>query len=130
MTPLAVEASIQARKQEQKVAGQAKHLALLTLCRAAAQARGEEEGAALCRDAERRFLEDHLEPTLSSFARHVEEREPGGALAAVARMAEGTAKVHAEAVGARLEGPPAPAAGGDARRGPDSGAMESEELVA
>jgi hypothetical protein len=102
---LAVQAAIESREREDRVAGQAEHLSLLALKRAAADERGEAECVAFCRIAERRFLEDHLGRSLPSFARHVEEREPAGALAAAARLAEGTARVHAEAVGARMGRP-------------------------
>lgn len=100
---LAVQAAIEAREREERVADHAEVLSFLALRRAAADEQGEEERVALCRDAERRFLEDHLGRSLPPFARHVEDREPAGALAAVARLASGMARVHAEAVGARME---------------------------
>ena len=100
-----VDVSRVARERCDHVAVEAEFVAFVALKRALAGERGEAERAAVCRDAERRFLEDHLGRFLPSFARRVGEKEPGGALAPAAAFAAGTARVHGEALGARPGSP-------------------------
>ncbi len=100
-----VEASLAAREREDHAAMEAEFLSFLCLKRALAAEGGEAERAAVCRDAERLFLEEHIGRFLPAFARRVEEREPDAALAAAARLAAGTARVHAGLVKARLGSP-------------------------
>lgn len=100
-----VDVSADAREREDHAAMEAEFLSFLCLKRALAADRGEEERAAVCRDAERLFLEEHIGRFLPAFARRVEEREPGAALCAAARLAAATAAVHASLVRARLGSP-------------------------
>lgn len=100
-----VEVSAAAFEREDHAAMEAEFLSLLALKRALAAERGETERVAVCRDAERLFLEEHIGRFLPAFARRVEEREPASALAGAARLAAGTARVHAGLVKARLGSP-------------------------
>jgi hypothetical protein len=102
-----VDVSRAARERPDHVAVEAEFLSLVALKRFLALREGRADRAAICRDAERAFLEDHLGRFLPSFARRVAGREPGGALAAAAALAETVARVHAAAVGARLGSPDA-----------------------
>ncbi len=100
-----VELSGSARERPDHAAVEAEFLSLVCLKRALAEGRGEGERAAVCADAERLFLEEHLGRFLPALARRVAELEPGGALDAALALAAALASVHAAAVGARLGSP-------------------------
>lgn len=100
-----LDVSRSAREREDHAAVEAEFLSSLVLRRALAAERGETERVSLCRDAERRFLEEHLGRFLPSFARRVAEREPGSALAAISRLAAALTGIHGDLVGARAGSP-------------------------
>jgi putative dimethyl sulfoxide reductase chaperone len=100
-----VEVSGSAHERPDHAAVEAEFLSLLCIKRALAEERGEEDRAAVCLDAERLFLDEHLGRFLPALALRVAEREPGGALDAVLSLAAALAGVHAAAVGARLGRP-------------------------
>ena len=77
------------------VACQLEFLSLLALKEAIAIARGEAEHRAVCVDAERRFLADHIGRWLPALAGQIERRHPGCGYAAVGALAAAVVGDHA-----------------------------------
>lgn len=81
------------------VACQLEFLSFLALKEAIAIARGEDEHRAVCVDAERRFLADHIGRWLPALASQIERRHPGRGYAAVGALAAAVVGDHARALG-------------------------------
>lgn len=81
------------------VACELEFLSLLALKVAIAIARGEDDHRAVCVDAERRFLADHIGRWLPALAGQIERRHPGSGYAAVGAFAASLVRDHARALG-------------------------------
>jgi hypothetical protein len=98
-----------ALEREVPLAVQAEVLALFSIQRAFAVGRGEDGHSAGLRDEERRSLRGRVGRLLPLFLERTETREPGGSLAALARLASGIAALHGRALGISPAAPrPAP----------------------
>jgi hypothetical protein len=88
-----------ALEREVPLAVQAEVLALFSIQRGFALGRGEDGHATILRDEERRSLRGRVGRLLPLFLERTEAREPGGSLAALARLASGIAALHSRALG-------------------------------
>ena len=97
-----VEIGREAHERADHAAAEAEFLLYLVIKRATAEEEGAAERAAVCRNAERRFLEEHLGWFLPALAARVERREPGGVLDATLALGVEVVRAHAASCGARL----------------------------
>jgi TorA maturation chaperone TorD len=82
------------------VACELEFLALLALKEAFAVAAHDDDHRSLCRDAERRFIADHLGRWLPALAGRIAARASGSGYAAAAAIGAAVVATHARAVGA------------------------------
>lgn len=107
-----------ALEREVPLAVQAEVLALFSIQRAFALGRGEDGHATALGDEERRSLRGRVGRLLPLFLERTETREPGGSLAALARLASGIAALHGSALGL-APAAPRPASPGSGPRSRD-----------
>jgi DMSO reductase family type II enzyme chaperone len=81
------------------VSAEFEFLHLLAYKQAWAEARGEQEHLALCRDAERTFLRDHVLTWIPGFAARVEAVAGDGVYGGAARLADAVLRAEAERLG-------------------------------
>jgi len=94
------------RERLDHIAIELEFLYLLTFKEARALEEGKAEAAALCRDAQAAFVEDHIGRWAPVFARRLERADPEGPFAAAARLLADFIGAEAQALAAEAE--PAP----------------------
>ncbi len=90
-----------AHERADHAAVEAEFLSFLAAKEAVAAGAGDGPGTGICRDAARRFLEEHFGRFLPALARRVAEREPGGFLAASLAFGGALVEAHGREVGVR-----------------------------